>query len=242
MKKHFPVTQAMREEVVDKLTIQAVAHHAVAIAGYLEALNTQFWTAHCSKVEALPGLEKQHWASLIQAGSVTAASNCYPTYKDQRGDDRSPVTKYFVAVAFRYKQDHHSTFVARLLTSQAFEGVKRFLDSRHDRDWKIRLVCPNGAVPRLHGMEDITDLKLKGLALLICSELESVVEAGLAFRSQAMDVLLACRTSRQVEDLFPEAAKLLPQPVKQDKALAPTELAANVRSMLSKGVPPVVQA
>ena len=48
----------MREEVVDKLTIQAVAHHAVAIAGYLEALNTQFWTAHCSKVEALPGLEK----------------------------------------------------------------------------------------------------------------------------------------------------------------------------------------
>ncbi|AVK28929.1 hypothetical protein CSB85_3712 [Pseudomonas aeruginosa] len=91
-------------------------------------------------------------------------------------------------------------------------------------------------------MEDITDLKLKGLALLICSELESVVEAGLAFRSQAMDVLLACRTSRQVEDLFPEAAKLLPQPVKQDKALAPTELAANVRSMLSKGVPPVVQA
>lgn len=59
-------------------------------------------------------------------------------------------------------------------------------------------------------------------------------------RAQAMDVLQACRTSRQVEDLFPEAAKLLPQPVKNGKALAPTELAANVRNMLNQGVPPVV--
>lgn len=67
-----------------------------------------------------------------------------------------------------------------------------------------------------------------------------MIDAAVAFRAQAIDVLLACRTSRQVEDLFPEAAKLLPQPVKNEKALAPTELAANVRNMLNQGVPPVV--
>ncbi|EMO9523705.1 hypothetical protein RJ634_006291 [Pseudomonas aeruginosa] len=75
---------------------------------------------------------------------------------------------------------------------------------------------------------------------MACRDLAGVIEAAIAFRAQAMSVLLACRTSRQVEDLFPEAAKLLPQPVKEERALAPTELAANVRNMLSQGVPPVL--
>ncbi|MCY1461710.1 hypothetical protein D9M71_793930 [compost metagenome] len=66
-----------------------------------------------------------------------------------------------------------------------------------------------------------------------------MITAAVNFRRQAMDVLLACKTSRQLEDLFPEAAKLLPRPVKATQSVAPTELAANVRNMLAQGIPPV---
>lgn len=239
--KPFTINQNMRDQVANKLTLQAVAHHGPRIAADLAALNDQFWSQHRAKVEALPGLDKKHWAGLIQAGAISATSSCYPTYEEQRGEDRSPRTAAFVAAAHHYKDDARTILVDHLLASPAFEGVKRYLaeDSRYQRGWKIHLVSTTGSVPRLNGMESITDPALETLGLMICTDLESVIQAAMAFRSQAMEVLLACRTSRQVEDLFPEAAKLLPQPVKNEKTLAPTELAASVRNMLTQGVPPV---
>lgn len=242
MQKPFTITHAMREEAADTLTLQAVAQHGPRIADDLSALNDQFWTKHRTACEALPGLSKKHWTDLIQVGALTATATCFPTYEKQRGEDRSPVVSYFIAAERQYKNERRNDLVDKLLASSAFEGVKRFLakNCRYESDWKIHLVSRTGAVPRLNGMEHIADPVLESLALLICTDLEAVIKAALSFRSQAMDVLLACRTSRQVEDLFPEAAKLLPQPVKADKALAPTELAANVRNMLSKGVPPLL--
>lgn len=238
--KPFTINQSMRDQVANTLTLQAVAHHGPRIADDLAALNTQFWAAHRIKVEALPGLNKKHWAELIQVGAISGTATCTPSYEEPR-DEGSPRTVAFVAAAYDYRDEARTILVARLLSSPAFEGVQRYLveNSRYERGWKIHLVSTTGSVPRLYGMEGITDPALETLGLMICTELESVIQAAMAFRSQAMDVLLACRTSRQLEDLFPEAAKLLPQPVKNEKALAPTELAANVRSMLTQGVPPV---
>lgn len=238
--KPFTITNAMRDTVADKLTLQAVAQHGPRIAGDLNALNSQFWATHCAKVGALPGLDKKHWSELILAGAITATATCVPTYLQPR-EDREPVQAKLVAVAKHYKEDARNELVAKVLGSPAFEGVSRYLDrSRYEYDWLIALKSPSGAVPRLIQMDLISDPVQETLALLICSELAGVIDAAVAFRAQAMSVLQACRTSRQVEDLFPEAAKLLPQPVKNEKALAPTELAANVRNMLSQGVPPVL--
>lgn len=239
--KPFTINQTMRDEVADKLTMQAVAQHGPRIAADLAALNDQFWMHHRVKVEALPGLDKKHWAELIQAGAVAATSTSLITYLKPRGEDRGPEVSEFVAAVHCYKDDAHNALAARLIESPAFAGVRRFLTKgeRYSRSWTLKLACPSGAVPRLNGMDRITDPALETLGLMICAEIEQVIQAAKAFRTQAMDVLLACRTSRQVEDLFPEAAKLLPQPVKNEKAVAPTELAASVRSMLTKGVPPV---
>jgi hypothetical protein len=240
--KPFTINQTMRDEVANQLTLQAVAQHGPRIAADLAALNDQFWMHHRVKVEALPGLDKKHWAELIQAGAVGAVASLTPTYQQDRGKDRSPATSEFVAAAHKHNDDAYNALVSRLIESDAFSGVKRLLsrENRYSRSsWSINLVCPSGSIPRLYGMEHITDPALETLGLMICNDIESVINAANAFRSQAMDVLLACRTSRQVEDLFPEAAKLLPKPVKNEKAVAPTELAASVRSMLTKGVPPV---
>lgn len=240
MQKPFTITNAMRNKVADQLTVKAVAQHGPRIAADLAALNQQFWAKHVAAVEALPGLSKKHWTDLIQAGAVTATASCEPTYMQLRKDN-DPSEQQLVAVYKHYKEDARNALVAQVLGSTAFEGVSRYLErQQYDRHWVIGLKSPTGAVPRLNNMRLITDPALESLALLICSELAGVIDAAVAFRAQAMDVLLACRTSRQVEDLFPEAAKLLPQPAKNEKALAPTELAANVRNMLNQGVPPVV--
>jgi hypothetical protein len=239
MQKHFSITNVMRDKVADQLTVQAVAQHGPRIAADLAALNEQFWTKHCAAVEALPGLSKRHWSALIQAGAVAAVVGCHPTHMQPRKEN-DPREAHLVAVEKQYKAEARNTLVYKVLGSPAFEGVNSHLErARYDGDWILWLKSPTGSVPRLNQMNLITDPALETLALLICSELAGVIEAAVAFRAQAMDVLQACRTSRQVEDLFPEAAKLLPQPVKNEKALAPTELAASVRNMLSQGVPPV---
>lgn len=238
--KPFTINQSMREEVADQLTLQAVAQHGPRIAADLSALNDQFWTAHRLQVEVLPGLDKRYWADLIQAGAVTAIASCEPTYLQQR-ENLDPLEAQFVAIYKRYKEDARNALVHKVLGSAAFEGVSRHLGrSRYEGHWIICLKSPTGTVPRLNRMGLITEPVQESLALLVCSELAGVIDAAVDFHAQAMSVLLACRTSRQVEDLFPEAAKLLPQPVKNEKAMVPTELAANVRNMLSQGVPPVL--
>lgn len=236
--KPFAITNAMRDKVANKLTMQAVAQHGPRIAADLAALNDQFWIKHRAKVEAL-GLYELKWSELIQAGAVAATATCEPYYLKPR-DGEEPRETQLVAVNKEYKADARNALVAMLLESTAFEGVNRHLASqRYEGHWVLNLKSTTGAVPRLTKMAVITDPVLEPMALMACADLSAVVKAAVAFRAQAMDVLQACRTSRQVEDLFPEAAKLLPQPVKNERALAPTELAATVRSMLSKGVPPV---
>jgi hypothetical protein len=239
MQKHFPITNAMRDTVADQLTLQAVAQHGPRIAADLAALNDQFWSQHCAAVEALPGLDKKHWAELIQVGALTATSICNPCYLELREEHEARQLD-LVAVQHR-NEGQRNALCDKVISSKDFEGVARYLTrGRYDRGWRIRLISPSGSVPRLAGMDVMREPTHEALALRICHDLEGVIEAAISFRRQAMDVLLACRTSRQVEDLFPEAAKLLPQPAKNSKALAPTELASNVRNMLSSGVPPVL--
>lgn len=240
MHKPFSITHAMRDKVADQLTAQAVGQHGQRIAADLEALNSQFWAKHCAAVEALPGLDKAHWADLIQVGAVTATSTCEPYYLKPR-DGKDPAEMPLVAIKKEYKADARNALVATVLGSTEFVGVSRYLATqRYEGNWVLNLKSQTGSVPRRNGMYVITDPVLESLALMVCADLAGVIEAAVAFRAQAMSVLLACRTSRQVEDLFPEAAKLLPQPVREERALAPTELAANVRNMLSQGVPPVL--
>lgn len=59
----------------------------------------------------------------------------------------------------------------------------------------------------------------------------------LKYREEVLDLLNACRTDKQLRELFPEAADLLPAPAVKTKALAPIELAAKVRQRLKEGVP-----
>lgn len=71
----------------------------------------------------------------------------------------------------------------------------------------------------------------------LVSDLEGVLTAGLDYFFEVLDLLAACNTRKQLEDLFPEAAKLLPQPAPKRQDVVPVELAAKVRQRLEQGVP-----
>lgn len=247
MNKPFPITNAMREKVADQLTVQAVATHGPKIARALELLNEAFWRRHIETAEELPGLDRKHWAELIQRGAVCGVSTCCPERVIER-EGNSPVREEIIRTDYHSREVRQIALVAEILGSTAYSGVSHYIvtiDSwgRRTEGWRLRLQCQDGAVPRWKGFDEIHDshpIVRKGLA--IKSELLGVFEAASKFRQQVMGVLQGCRSSRQVEDLFPEAAKLLPQPARNEKALAPTELIQSVRSMLDKGVPPVVGA
>lgn len=241
MQKPFTINQAMRDKVVDQLSVQAVAQHGPRIGANMKALNNQYWAQHCQAVEALPGLDKKHWAGLIQCGAVVPTASETVQYL-MPIEGNKPKRTDLICIYYEYKNEVNNALVSKILMANAFSTVKQHLvqGRSYQQGWFLNLNSPTGSVPRLNDMSLITDPALEMLALLICQELTVVMDSAKRFRAQAMDVLMACRTSKQVEDLFPEAAKLLPQPVKNEKALAPTELAANVRNMLSQGVPPVL--
>lgn len=238
MQKPFPITNAMREDVADKLTMQAVAQHGPRLGKALQQINAAYWEQHISKVDAELQIARKRWPGLIQVGVLAAVTTVTPKYRHEENESNRHLA-YFYS-----RNERENAFRAKVLGSPDFSTVSEFIrkESHYSQSaHELQFRSVEGSIPRLNDMQllDATN-PLVTQALGVATEFEGVLDAGLAFRRQAMDVLMACRTSRQVEDLFPEAAKLLPQPAKNEKAMVPTELAANVRSMLSNGVPPVM--
>lgn len=71
----------------------------------------------------------------------------------------------------------------------------------------------------------------------LSKEAAAIFAEGLAYRREVKQLLQACNTRKQLQELFPEAAALLPAPPPKRQDLAPTELAAQVRQRLREGVP-----
>ena len=233
MSKSFPISNDMRKQVADQLTIQAVAKHGPRIAKALVKMNAAFWEAHTAKVDALLKLERSRWPELIGVGMVAAVTSI----KAKAGRES--------VISFSGKSGDDPAVVLRrlVLTSKPFEGVRHlvrkddYYTSTTDVLW---FISDSGSIPRLNSMEQIEEqAALIKQAAKIKEDLKEVFAAAEKFRDQVWTILLSVRSSRQLVDLFPEAAALLLQPVKNEQAVAPVELVDSVRGMLNKGVPPI---
>ena len=71
----------------------------------------------------------------------------------------------------------------------------------------------------------------------LSKKVAEILWLALKYREEVLDLLNACKTVKQLRELFPEAAALLPAPPEKIMALVPTELAAKVRKQLKEGVP-----
>lgn len=240
MTKSFAISNEMRERVVDKLTQQAVAKHGKRIGAALKKLNEQFWADHMKKVDQLLQVDPKRYPELIAAGVIAATTTESP-HVPKAG---SPL-KFSYSNNSRYPESVRAGEIMKLvLISSEFLQVAAFVKKNdYHNAYELRFSSQTGSVPRLNNMNELdAESKIVKQAKKIHAELSEIFAAADDFHQKAADILASCRTSRQVEDLFPEAAKLLPQPAKKTQALAPVELVDSVRSMLSKGVPDQVGA
>lgn len=229
----FTLTKEMREKVVDQLTIQAVEKHAKKLAASLSKINEEFWRRHCDAVDAVLQIDRARWPELIQAGVLSATSSLIPKAD---GKDR-PIQ--FYRASYNDKRGEALEKIRRLVVlSASFSAVMDHLNYDSSRTLELRFKNRSGSVPRLNGMESIPETSgIITRARKIQADLAAMFEAAHEFHEQATDVLNSCRTSRQLLDIFPEAAKLLPQPVKRNNELAPAELVESVRDKLKTGIP-----
>lgn len=237
MTKPFAITNVMRNQIADQLTAQAVAQSGPAIAEKLQAINNLFWNEHIGRVATMPGLNKSNWNELIQAGVVTAVSTCVPTTQVQ--EQEHYYSREFLKFYYSDHQAKAKALLELVLASPAFSGVADLVkkSERYSNSFSLRFKSPVGAVPRTHNMSDIpSDHQIVTTCRQLQTELDGLLGAAAKFRDQVTDVLITCRSSRQVQELFPEAALLLPQPIKNEQQLAPVELIASVRATLSNGV------
>lgn len=235
MTTNFSLSKEMRTKVADELTIKAVEKHGARISKKLVKINDEFWQRHLAKVAQVLTLEPARYPELIQSGLLTATTSCIP-----EGPGRKGLIKF--ALSDRGAGAEELSVFKLVLRSQPFAKVADFIkpERYYDTHYRLVFVSATGSVPMLREMDQIgeQDKLLKG-AEAIRTEMAEVMKAAVEFCSKTMDILNSVRTSRQLTDLFPEAAKLLPPPVKTRTEVAPTELVDSVRSMLNKGIPPV---
>jgi hypothetical protein len=223
MSKSFAISQEMRDEVVMTLTVRAITKAADRLQARMEKINQAFWQKHERKVEKLLGLPPTKWPELIQAGILRATSICDPVLTNKDGDTTPPEAEMHGRA--RKALEKHG-IVGQYFTTRKY--------SRHQITPTMRA---GKALPDFNGSETVSDKTLARRLEAATDELERIYEAATEFYGEAMAIMMGCRTSRQVEDRFPEAAKLLPKRVTDRGEIIPQEQIDRVRSLLDKGIP-----
>lgn len=251
MAKYIQLTNTMREHIASMLMCEAAKPKAADLIARVTDLNDKFWHTHAKRLAAM-GITPSIWPDLIVNGvctSVLIAIPCYyetklGQYRNSRAEDASlKVYGVYSHSSLRTSQVH-SMLIRSLLSSDAFAPLNKFIttDYKLNYDFKLKFVA-SAAVPRIINMS-VKTVEVAGIHQPIgelCADINEVIRAALDFHKQALELLRACCTSKQLEELFPEAMRFLPAKAQERKQdLAPVELAANVRSMLNKGVPPVI--
>ena len=223
------LTNAMREELLDNLTAKAVEAEAGRIGTLLDLLNKNFWLAHRLEVEKL--LPRDLWGPLLGSGALNVTATCTLTARDENGDVTYPF----------YLRTDNDDWRLRLLRKPEMAKVWCHIGTRGYNSARVfALNSPGGSVPYLSNMDDVSG-ELAALAWRCGKALDDLLKAAESFRDQATTVLWSCHSYKQLEELFPEAAKLMAPPVKKTTAVAPIELARNVAAMLNAGLPPVLE-
>lgn len=234
MTQSFALTKDLRAELALKLTGMAIEKHGKTIGAAMKKLNDQFWADHCQAVDGILNIDRARWPELIQAGVITATTTSVLIKADQQGE------KFCRTSIWSRDKDKGAVIVTKLLRAPAYHGVETFLkrDGYCD-NLVLTMKSPTGSVPLLYNMaETKNNTDAFKAAIKIERDLEKVFAAAVDFHKKAVDVLNGCKTSKQLLEIFPEAAKLLPQPAaKKTNQLVPQEMVNNVRNMLAAGVP-----
>jgi len=222
----------MREELLLKLTAKAISVEVGRIGDRLAKINSAFWAAHCKRAEKI--LPRDLWNPLMENQMLRATAKVSPEVP--RGRDGCFMFPLELDVVGKEAHD----WVFALLRRPEAAPVNRFLEQRNWHQGRaITLHCESGSVPYMPEIERVTDEKHVRELVAVAADINAMVAAAQDFKSQLWTVLSSCRSRKQLEDIMPEAAKLLPDAPKKSTSVMPVELARNVAQMLAAGVPPV---
>lgn len=228
MSKSFAINNKMREKLLHDLTVRAIEGAALRLQKQLEEIQARYWDMHTDAVEKLTGLNQKKWPKLIGHGVFAATSIVEPKVPNEEG-------KFKAAMGCELSEKTRGVLADSRI---GLAGHDKFLSkspwSRIQHGLRLRA---GKSLPRLHQMEEVTDPELQILIEKASGNLQAMLDEGARFATQASRVLQSCRTSRQLADIFPEAAKLLPQPTKSTSEMVPQEQADQVREMLKSGIP-----
>lgn len=234
--KSFTLSKEVKEQILLQLTIQAIKKHIPAVEKALKAVNKTYWDAHVAMLVEETGLSADKFPHLIQRGIMTGAMSIVP----MNGSER-----VFHRIIEKPRYEKSDTIHYKLMWRPEMKKIDEFFvaNSGQSRDTIFFCFSCDRSVPRTKDMEQIGEnKKLVEAVTKAGGMLNAMLDAAADFHEQAKQVLLPIRTSTQLIDAFPEAAKLLVEPVRRTNELAPIEQVNRVREMLNKGVPDKLEA
>lgn len=225
--KSFTVTKEMRNNIAQRLTAKAVAAEMKAINTEAEAINKAFWKGYKKRLRAVSGIPSTQWDNLIKLGLLVHTYTLSPEDKDGE------------AIATVERTRHASDDLQQALSaSDRAELWRNFTRRGFSREWELTFKAGH-SLPRHNHATLVEDRELITRIKAVCLRQQALITTILNFHRKTMMVLNACRTAKQMRELFPEGAKLLPKPIERTTDLAPKELAESVTKMIQQGVPPV---
>ncbi|MFI2810173.1 Nmad5 family putative nucleotide modification protein [Microbulbifer sp. JSM ZJ756] len=231
--KSFPITKEMRQDIAQRLTSKAVQAEVDAIAAEAEHINKRFWKQYEKKLRAASGVPSTKWPELIRIGMARSVHTLV-LYRHGKKNNHHE--------AFTIEQSRTEADLLRgMLTTQVKGKLFTWLGKRFSHNLHLK-ACAGKAMPDMNEGNVVTDPDLLADIDALQERVKHLFSAVRDFHFQTETVLASCRTAKQMRELFPEGAKLLPQPQAPRQDLAPTELAASVTDMLRRGVPPVKAA
>lgn len=234
MKNSVIITKKMREDIAIKLTIKAVAKQAPKLAAKAKKMNDWYWEQHCKKVEKLSKINRKDWPQLIAEGMINGTVLVTPTVESsvgaKSGDSERPM----------FLIEGASAEAMSVFCSSEFQCLSSYIKLCGYYKNKYTLRFHNqSTVPALNRMEVISHAPTIAEAEKLRASVLELIEAIDEFHSKVIGILYSCKTSKQLEEILPEAAALIPAKPEPVKALLPLEQAKSVREMLKAGIPPV---
>ena len=257
------LTNKIRRELSFKLAAMAVSKNVPAISTAVDSINAQFAAAHIAFVDALmPEVPRSRWPELMQQGVLKPTSGLGTELRHPVESEEGPChyeTSSLGYASTQYNTTHED--VQLLLTAMSNTRTSTLYLSHHGGSSLYVKFVPRypQVLPQVDSATDINLFMLHpsrvgGLTTEQRTRLESLaplteqaasvtkkwielIVSGLRYREEVYDLLSSCKTRKQLEDVFPEAAKLLPPVAPKRNEVAPVELAANVRRRLVEGVP-----
>lgn len=223
----------LREEIAIKLTAKAMQVEGARIAGEMEKLNRMFWSKAEMKADAI--VPRHYWPQAAGTPIFNRVSSVKPEVLDSK-DDR---WNYACAI-LRNRDRETRDLVKAILRDPQMAALHRWLEEARYSYAQVLTLQHSSSIPDPGHLDKVECPEtIAALAALdkACNEL---VFAGLDFHNKVSGVLFSCRSVKQLQELLPEAARLIPpKPVDRSASLMPVETAQAIQRMLAAGVPPV---